>query len=106
MEHRNSARHIVAELTRGITKSDVDAVRRKAGLDPLQDGSLGPALAEFGLSIEDLMTLLMAALVEKSAEAKKQAVSIERFFLLRTRRPPFSVTWFISNQSAKMPDKS
>lgn len=78
MAAQNPSRTVAAELTRGLTRSDLDVLRRKAKLDPLPDGSLIEALAEHGFSVEDLVTLLMAALVEKSEEATRHSREADR----------------------------
>lgn len=70
MSQTNPSRTVAAELTQGLTRDDLEALRKRAGLESLPDGSLSRALAEHGFSVEDMVTLLMAALVEKSNEAK------------------------------------
>jgi hypothetical protein len=78
MADPNPSRTVAAELTRGLTRDDLDALRRKAGLEPLPEGSLSDALLEHGFSVEDLVTLLMAALIEKNNDALEKAREIER----------------------------
>jgi hypothetical protein len=78
MSEHNPSRAVAAELTEGLTRADLDALRRRAGLEPLPEGSLAVALADHGFSVEDLVTLLMAALVEKTDEAGRQAREIDR----------------------------
>ncbi|MFW5655703.1 MAG: hypothetical protein ACOCTP_02450 [Roseicyclus sp.] len=78
MTDRNPSRIVVAELTRGLSHGDLDVLRRNAGLEHLPEGSLSAALAEHGFTVEDLVTLLMATLVEKSDQTARQAREIHR----------------------------
>jgi hypothetical protein len=78
MAEQNPSKTVAAELTRGLTRDDLDVLRRRAGLRSLPAGSLSSAVAEHGFSVEDLVTLLMAALVEKSDEAARHAREVER----------------------------
>jgi uncharacterized coiled-coil protein SlyX len=78
MEPQNPSVTVAAELTRGLTRDDLEALRQKAGLERLPEGSLADALSERGFSVEDLVTLLMAALVEKNLDVQTQAREIDR----------------------------
>lgn len=78
MSDSHPSRTVAAELTRNLTRDDLEALRRRAGLESLPEGSLSDALVEHGFSVEDMVTLLMAALVEKSNEVRDQAREIDR----------------------------
>lgn len=78
MSEPHPSRTVAAELTRNLTRDDLEALRQRAGLESLPEGSLADALVEHGFSVEDMVTLLMAALVEKSNEVRNQAREIER----------------------------
>jgi hypothetical protein len=100
MAEEDPSRTVAAELTRGLTRDDLDVLRRRAGLAPLPAGSLSSAVAEHGFSVEDLVTLLMAALVEKSDEAGRQAREIER--LKGLCRDQMKAIDLIADQTARL----